>query len=383
MDSGQSSVDVSSGRRHCDSRLDKAWSSIVFVIVRGDCRGLDQSATVGHPPINGKFTPMSDHPGTVAILAYKGLCVFEFGIALEIFGLPRPEIEVLWYDCQIVAVDQGPMQTLGGIQISIDASLELLDSARTIIIPGWRSRHEAPPEALLTALRNAHARGARLLSICSGVFVLAATGLLDGKTVTTHWQLSEELAERFPSVTVDPNVLYVDAGQIITSAGSAAGIDACLHLILRDFGAHVANSVARRLVMAPQRTGGQSQFIVTPVSKSPRNELTRVLQWARENLDKPLSVCEMASQVAMSERTFLRRFVETTGLSPKAWLQQERLSRARDLLESTDQSTASVARVCGYRSVESFRVAFRNAIGLPPSAYRERFGLGVSREQIA
>lgn len=326
---------------------------------------------------------MLDHPGTVAILVYKGLCVFEFGIALEIFGLPRPEIDVPWYTCQTVAVEQGPMHALGGIQISVDAGLEMLDNVRTIIIPGWRSRHEAPPEALLEALRNAHARGARLLSICSGVFVLAATGLLNGKTATTHWQLSEELAESFPAITVDPNVLYVDSGQIITSAGSAAGIDACLHLILRDFGTHIANSVARRLVMAPQRTGGQSQFIVAPVSKSPRNELTRVLQWARENLDKPLSVGDMASQVAMSERTFLRRFVETTGLPPKAWLQQERLNRARDLLESTDQSAACIARVCGYRSVESFRKAFRNAVGLPPSAYRERFGIGAPREQAA
>ncbi|WP_413795243.1 MULTISPECIES: transcriptional regulator FtrA [unclassified Pseudomonas] len=326
---------------------------------------------------------MHDHPGTVAILTYKGLCVFEFGIALEIFGLPRPELDVPWYKCQIVAVDPGPMYALGGIQISVDAGLELLDSAQTIIIPGWRSRHETPPEALLQALRNAHARGARLLSICSGVFVLAATGLLDGKTVTTHWQLSDELAERFPLIKVDPNVLYVDAGQLITSAGSAAGIDACLHLIVRDFGTHVANSVARRLVMAPQRTGGQSQFIVTPVSKSPRNELTRVLQWAREHLNEPLSVCEMASQMAMSERTFLRRFVETTGLSPMAWLQQERLSRARELLESTDQSTTTIAQVCGYRSVESFRKAFRNTVGLPPSAYRERFGGGVTCEQAA
>ena len=141
---------------------------------------------------------MHDHPGTVAILAYKGLCVFEFGIALEIFGLPRPELDVPWYKCQIAAVDPGPMYALGGIQISVDAGLELLESARTIIIPGWRSRHDPPPEALLQALRNAHERGARLLSICSGVFVLAATGLLDGKTVTTHWQLSNELAERFP-----------------------------------------------------------------------------------------------------------------------------------------------------------------------------------------
>lgn len=326
---------------------------------------------------------MHAHPGTVAILVYEGLCVFEFGIALEIFGLPRPELDIPWYGHQIVAVDPGPMQALGGLRIAVDAGLEALDSARTIIIPGWRSHHEPPPEALLQALRRAHARGARLLSICSGVFALAATGLLDGKTATTHWQFCAELAERFPLIKVDPNVLYVDSGPLITSAGSAAGIDACLHLIARDFGTHIANSVARRLVMAPQRSGGQAQFIVAPVSKSPRNELTRVLQWLREHLDQPLSVGDMAARVAMSERTFLRRFVETTGLPPKAWLQQERLNRARALLESTDQSTAGIAQACGYRSVESFRAAFRNAIGLPPTAYRERFGGGAVPPQQA
>ncbi|MBO1537968.1 transcriptional regulator FtrA [Pseudomonas sp. OA65] len=326
---------------------------------------------------------MHAHPGTVAILVYEGLCVFEFGIALEIFGLPRPELDGAWYDHQIVAVDPGPMHALGGLRIAVDAGLEALDSARTIIIPGWRSHHEPPPEALLQALRRAHARGARLLSICSGVFAMAATGLLDGKTATTHWQFCAELAERFPLIKVDPNVLYVDSGPLITSAGSAAGIDACLHLIARDFGTHVANSVARRLVMAPQRTGGQAQFIVAPVSKSPRNELSRVLQWLREHLDQPLSVCDMAARVAMSERTFLRRFVETTGLPPKTWLQQERLNRARELLESTDQSTAGIAQACGYRSVESFRAAFRNAVGLPPTAYRERFGCGAPRPRQA
>ncbi|SDB57171.1 transcriptional regulator FtrA [Pseudomonas sp. NFACC13-1] len=326
---------------------------------------------------------MHAHPGTVAILVYEGLCVFEFGIALEIFGLPRPELNVAWYDHQIVAVDPGPMHALGGLRIAVDAGLEALDSARTIIIPGWRNHHAAPPEALLQALRRAHARGARLLSICSGVFALAATGLLDGKSATTHWQFCAELAERFPLIKVDPNVLYVDSGPLITSAGSAAGIDACLHLIARDFGTHIANSVARRLVMAPQRTGGQAQFIVAPVSKSPRNELTRILQWLREHLDQPLSVGDMAARVAMSERTFLRRFVETTGLPPKTWLQQERLNRARELLESTDQSMAGIAQACGYRSVESFRAAFRNAVGLPPTAYRERFGRGAVRPQQA
>ena len=321
---------------------------------------------------------MPNTPGLVAILAYDGLCTFEFGIAVEIFGLTRPEFDFPWYQHQIVAVDDGPMRAMGGIQVLADGGMPLLETARTIIVPGWRDRQAPVPEALLVALRLAHARGARLLSICSGVFVLAATGLLDGHRATTHWRYTSELAERFPNILVDPDVLYVDSGQLITSAGSAAGIDACLHLVARDFGTQVANSVARRLVMSPQRTGGQAQFIPAPVSASPRSDLSRVMQWARERLHQPLEVRDLASEAAMSERTFLRRFTEASGLSPKTWLQHQRLARSRELLESTSANTEQIAERCGYRSVESFRVAFRSVVGVPPSVYRERFGREVT-----
>lgn len=317
---------------------------------------------------------MHNPPGLVAILAYDGLCTFEFGIAVEIFGLARPEFDFPWYEHCIVAVDPGPMRAAGGIRILADGGLELLEQARTIIIPGWRSRDQAPPPELMEALRRAYHRGARLLSICSGVFALAASGLLNGLGATTHWRYTQELAERFPDIWVDPDVLYVDAGQLITSAGSAAGIDACLHLVARDFGTRVANSVARRLVMSPQRTGGQAQFIPAPVSRTPRSDLSQVMQWARERLHEPLTVSDLAARALMSERTFLRRFSAATGATPKAWLQHERLARARELLESGSQTTESIALHCGYRSVESFRVAFRRLVGLPPSAYRERFG---------
>ena len=320
---------------------------------------------------------MHAHPGLVAILAYDGLCTFEFGIAVEIFGLARPEFDFPWYEHRIVAVDPGPMRATGGIQVTADGGMELLEQARTIIIPGWRSRSDPLPGPLIDALRRAHQRGARLLSICSGVFALAATGLLDGRGATTHWRYTEELAARFPLIEVDPDVLYVDAGQLITSAGSAAGIDACLHLVARDFGTHVANSVARRLVMSPQRTGGQAQFIPAPVSRTPRSDLSKVMQWAREHLHEPLEVRDLARQALMSERTFLRRFSEATGASPKAWLQHERLARARELLESGSEHTEHIALRCGYRSVESFRVAFRSVVGVPPSVYRERFGRGA------
>lgn len=317
---------------------------------------------------------MQHDPGLVAILAYDGLCTFEFGIAVEIFGLPRPEFDFPWYQHCIVGLDEGPMRATGGIQVLADAGLDVLTEARTIIIPGWRDRAERPPEVLLEALRAAHRRGARLLSICSGVFVLAASGLLDGQRATTHWRYTGELASRYPAIEVDPQVLYVDAGQLISSAGSAAGIDACLHLVARDFGHEVANRVAQRLVMAPQRAGGQAQFIPAPVAPSARHDLSGLLQWTRERLEQPVSVGQLAQRVAMSERTFLRHFVAATGMSPKAWLQHERLSRARALLEGSEQSIERIAGQCGYQTVESFRLAFRGVVGLPPSAYRERFG---------
>lgn len=329
------------------------------------------------------FRQMHTDPGLVAILAYDGLCTFEFGIAVEIFGLPRPEFDFPWYRHRIVGLDPGPMRATGGIQVLADAGLELLSEATTIVIPGWRDRDELPPPELLQALRAAHGRGARLLSICSGVFVLAATGLLDGRRATTHWRYAEELARRYPAVAVDPQVLYVDAGQLLSSAGSAAGIDVCLHLVARDFGSQVANRVAQRLVMAPQRAGGQAQFIPAPVAQAVRHDLSGLLEWARQHLGEPLEVSQLARRMAMSERTFLRRFKDATGMSPKAWLQHARMARARALLEDGVQSVERIAEHCGFRTVESFRIAFRNSVGLPPSAYRERFGAADMARETA
>ena len=308
------------------------------------------------------------------MLAYDGLCTFEFGIAVEIFGLPRPEFEFAWYSHRVVGVDSTPMRASGGMRVAPEYGLESLVDARTIIVPGWRDRDERPPQALLDALSAAYARGARLLSICSGVFVLAAAGLLDGKRATTHWRYTDELAARYPLIEVDPDVLYVDSGQVITSAGSAAGIDACLHLVNRDFGTHTANVVARRLVMAPQRSGGQAQFIPAPVARTPRDDLASVLEWATLHVDTSLTVKQLAARALMSERTFLRRFTEATGMAPKAWLLQVRMNRARDLLESSQLSNEQIAGRCGFASAESFRAAFRKTVGLAPMSYRAQFG---------
>lgn len=311
---------------------------------------------------------------TVAILAYDGLCTFEFGIAVEIFGLPRPEFGVDWYRHHVVGLERGPLRAMGGLTVQADIGLEGLADAQTIIIPGWRDRREAPPDILLEALRAAHRRGARLLSICSGVFVLAATGLLDGRRATTHWRYADELAARFPAIEVLPDVLYVDEGQLITSAGSAAGIDACLHLVSRDFGTDITNQVARRLVITPQRAGGQAQFIPAPVAESPRQDFSELMAWARQQLAAPLSVSQLAARVAMSERTFLRHFIDATGVRPKRWLQHERINRARELLETSDVSLPRIAEQCGFQTPEAFRIAFRQQTGLAPSAYRQQFG---------
>ena len=317
---------------------------------------------------------MHDAPGLIAILAYDGLCTFEFGIAIEIFALPRPEFDFPWYRHCVVAVDPGPLRALGGFTVSTDGGHEALREAHTIIVPGWRNRAERPPQALLDELSRAHARGARLLSICSGAFVLAAAGLLDGKRATTHWRYCEELAARFPALVVDPAVLYVGDGQVITSAGSAAGIDACLHLVERDFGAQVANTVACRLVMAPLRAGGQAQFIPAPVAQTPRQDLAALLDWARTRLHEPLTLRHLAAKALMSERTLLRRFHEATGMSPKRWLQHARLAQARALLEHRTLDLERIAERCGFASVDSFRVAFRKEVGVAPSAYRDSFG---------
>lgn len=307
----------------------------------------------------------------VAVLVYDGLCTFEFGIAVEMFGLPRPELAD-WYRFGLSAVDASPMRAAGGVRVLADGGLEQLAGAGTVIVPGWRGVDAPPPEALLDALRLAHARGARLLSFCSGVFVLAATGLLDGHRATTHWRYVDALAERHPRIHIQPDVLYVDEGSLLTSAGSAAALDLSLHLIRRDYGPEVANSVARRAVVPAHRDGGQAQFIQSPLPEQGAT-LGKLLEWMRRHLDQPLPLPQLAERARMSERTLLRRFEEATGCSPKQWLTQERLGRARELLEGSDMGVERVAEMCGFGSADTLRHHFRHHLKLSPARYRERF----------
>lgn len=316
---------------------------------------------------------IKQEPGLVVTLVYDGLCLFEFGIAQEIFGLARPEFDFPWYQHQVVGVDQSISTANGSLHIQVDAGINLLEQAKTIIIPGWRSPDALPSQELIHALQQAVARGTRIVSICSGVFVLAAAGLLQGKSATTHWRYTDYLARRYPDIHVDANVLYIDEGQIITSAGSSAGIDACLHLITRDFGAKIANQVAQRLVMAPLRRGGQQQFIPTPIAKEPYRDMAKLMAQVRGDLRKNWTISLMAAELALSERTFLRRFSASTGQTPKIWLQHERMYKAKELLERDQMNITEIAEYCGFQTVEGFRNAFNQIVGITPAVYRQQF----------
>jgi AraC family transcriptional regulator, transcriptional activator FtrA len=333
-------------------------------------------------PVIVQFMPNSETPSPltgplVAVLAYDGLCTFEFGVAYEIFGLDRPEMGPDWYRYRLVACEGGTLRVAGGLMVEADGDLSLLDDADLIVIPGWRSKDAPVPAPLIEALRAAHARGARLASLCSGVFVLAATGLLDCRRATTHWRYTEALAARYPLIRIEPDVLYVDNGSILTAAGSAAGIDLCLHIVRRDFGPEAANRVARRLIVPPHRDGGQAQFIEKPVPAAYESQrLGALIHWMRANIadDQPLAA--LAAQAGMSLRTFQRRFEEMTGLPPGAWIIRERVGKAREVLETAaDITIENVAALSGFGSVETLRHHFRNQLGVAPSRYRQRFGL--------
>ncbi|HMC58815.1 MAG TPA: transcriptional regulator FtrA [Candidatus Solibacter sp.] len=315
----------------------------------------------------------SRDPRRVAVLAYNDLCTFEFGIVVEVFALRRPELNVEWYDLEVCSLERGPIRAMGGIRVEARRGLRGFQQAGTIVIPGWRNADEAPPEALVKALRAAHADGARLVSICSGVFVLAATGLLDGKRVTTHWRYVDRLTSRFPNVRVEPDVLYVDEGSILTSAGSAAGIDLCLHIVRRDYGAEIANQVARRLVMPPHRDGGQTQYVRDPVPSEAAGGLAPVLAWAQSHLGKPWRVDDLARKAAMSGRTFARQFRLQTGTTPHQWLIHQRLLAAQRRLEKTDEAIGQIAEAVGLETAATLRHHFSRVLGTTPTAYRRRF----------
>ena len=312
-------------------------------------------------------------PHRVAALAYPGMGLLELGIALEVFGLPRPELDVpWWYTIDVFAVSPGQHATLGAVALQVTHGLEVAAAADTVIVPGWPVATEVPAP-LITALRAANERSARLVSICSGAFALAAAGVLDGRRVATHWQYAERLARRYPALTVDPEVLYVDEGNLLTSAGSAAGIDLCLYLVRRDHGADIANRIARRLVMQPHRDGGQAQFIERPVPSDDDARIHDVISWLAGNLAAQITLADLAARAHLSQRQFSRRFRAVTGQSPLEWLVGQRIAASLACLDSGDEPVEQVAAQVGFSNPATFRHHFRVRMHTSPQAYRRAF----------
>jgi transcriptional regulator GlxA family with amidase domain len=302
---------------------------------------------------------------------------FEFGVVCEVFGTDRTDDGLPGYDFAIVAGEDGPLRSEHGLTLDGAAGLDRLVDADLVVVGAIDQRVEegtvgALPEPLLEALRAAAARGTRVLSVCTGAFVLGAAGLLDGRRCTTHWRRARELARCYPAAIVDPDVLYVDADPIITSAGSAAGIDACLYLVRKAQGTKVANQIARRLVVAPHRDGGQAQFVEWPLHHD-STTLTEVIEWMERHLDQQVTVAELASLAHMSARTFARRFVQETGTTPLRWLTGQRILLAQQLLEDTDDDVDQVARKTGFGNATAFRHHFRAQRSTTPQAYRRAF----------
>jgi AraC family transcriptional regulator, transcriptional activator FtrA len=313
----------------------------------------------------------------VAALVFPPASVFELAVACEVFGIDRREMGVPSYDVRVCSYDEPPITTngAGGFTIDTPYRLDTLAWADTIIVPGWPSpKAGPPPDEVSDALRRAHRRGARFASLCSGAYVLAAAGLLDGARATTHWMYAKDFAARYPKIDLDPGVLYVGDGQVWTSAGTAAAIDLCLHFVRLDHGAEAANVVARRMVIPAHRDGGQAQYVESPVPEEcDDNELASTLDWAVQHLDIDLGVDELARRASMSPRTFARRFKLATGTTPLQWLLTQRVVLAQRLLEGTDLSIEVVATHCGFGSAATLRQHFARVMGTSPLAYRQTF----------
>ncbi|MEU4830449.1 helix-turn-helix domain-containing protein [Streptosporangium sp. NPDC023615] len=315
---------------------------------------------------------------TVAVMLFDGIPLFEASVPIAVFGERRPGLPE--FDTRAVSAEGGPVRTDIGITLAAPYDLGAVDDADLVVVPTWRNPSGPPPAGdALEALRRAHRRGATVVGLCLGTFVLAAAGLLDGRRATTHWRYAGLLASAHPLVDVRPGVLYVDEGDVLTSAGSAAGIDLCLHLVRRTYGPETANHIARSLVVPPHRSGGQAQYIDRPVPPpSAGDPIGETLEWALRHLDRELTVDALSARAAMSRRTFDRRFRRVTGTTPAQWLLHQRVLQAQRLLETTREPVERVARSVGFASAVALRPHFRRRVGVSPAAYREAFGAAPS-----
>jgi transcriptional regulator GlxA family with amidase domain len=314
----------------------------------------------------------------VAVVVLDGVSPFELGVLCEVFGSDRTAQGLPGYDFAVVAGEPGPLRTETGFGLHTPHGLDRLEQADLVAVPAAADSRifggaDTLPGPLLTALRRTVDRGARVLSVCTGAFVLGAAGLLDDRRCTTHWAHAEELAQRFPRAKVDPSVLYVDDDPVITSAGTAAGIDACLYLVRKEQGSKVANAIARRMVVPPHRDGGQAQFVDRPVAGPATDSLAEMLSWMERHLDRPVTIDDLADRAAMSARTFARRFVAETGTTPQRWLTSQRILLAQELLEETDATIDAVAQRSGFGNATALRHHFRIWRSTTPQAYRRQF----------
>ncbi|MET8677677.1 helix-turn-helix domain-containing protein [Streptomyces sp. NPDC004647] len=310
----------------------------------------------------------------VAVLLFSGGPIFESSIPLSVFGIDRQDAGVPRYRLLVCAGEDAPLRTTGGLELTAPYGLEALARAGTVVVPAWRSITSPPPAEALEALRRAHEEGARIVGLCTGAFVLAAAGLLDSRPATTHWMYAPTLAKRYPSVHVDPRELYVDDGDVLTSAGTAAGIDLCLHIVRTDHGAEAAGALARRLVVPARRSGGQERYLDRSLPEEiGADPLAEVVAWALEHLHEQFDVETLAARAYMSRRTFDRRFRSLTGSAPLQWLITQRVLQAQRLLETSDYSVDEVAGRCGFRSPVALRGHFRRQLGSSPAAYRAAY----------
>ncbi|GAA3210891.1 GlxA family transcriptional regulator [Dactylosporangium siamense] len=310
----------------------------------------------------------------VGVAATEDMPVFELAVPCEVFGIDRSDLADPWYELRFAAVTPGVLPSRSGLTITAPFPLRSLLDADTLIVPAFaRATQVAPPAALVEVVREAYERGRRIVAICTGAYVLAAAGLLDGRRATTHWMNAFDFAQRFPAVTFDPDVLYTCDGTIFTSAGTGAAIDLCLHLVRLDHGAAVANEVARRMVVPPHRDGGQSQFAHPPQRPRTPDSLGVALDWARARLDQPLTVADLARQARLSPRTFARRFRESVGTSPLQWLLGQRVRLAQELLETTDDSIERIAHRTGLGTPANLRAHFARQTSVTPTTYRQVF----------
>ena len=316
----------------------------------------------------------------VAVVVYDGVWPFELGVLCEAWATDRSDQGLPVFDFALCAPRKGRVATAAGFGLDVAHDLVRVAEADLVAVPAV-PRKEEVPHSVVRVLQDAYARGARVMSVCSGAFALGAAGLLDGRDCTTHWMYTRELAELYPKANVIPEVLYVDEDPIITGAGSAAGLDACLHLIRKEYGASVASMVARRMVVPPQRDGGQAQFIRSAVPECDAETLGPLLTWIVEHLDEPMTVESLARRSAMSARTFARRFREETGTTPHAWITSQRVLKAEELLETTGRSVDQIASDVGFVNAATLRHHFARARGVSPQRYRRTFGESLETEQ--